>query len=238
MTMINNFKRATTDMRFYFTVVGDVSVTVYDRITHRPITYLNGFDEIKHWVDKLSDMSQEEYYDFIFSKGLKQNSRMTEAEDWFLKAWIYETEKILVKFDLEVPKTTAESHNIDTMYNEYTVRQKRRAWENEAKKSQDKPIRKFKSKQSTKTVQEDTTAETQQHSEVSKAPKKKLSRKSTRDTVETTDKPKESPSTVQAEDKQTLLQKLLDKLTEDKQNSKITFGEYIKRKRQLIAQYS
>lgn len=253
MTTLNKFTKASQNMRFYFTRVGDISVTVYDRLTHRPITYLNGFDEITHWVEKLSGMTQEEYYDFIFSKGLKNNVKSADSEEWFLKAWIYETEKLLIKYDLEVPDTTVVERDLEAMYTEYKAKQKRRVWTDEASNNTTTPIRKFESKQSTETTTETKEAETQTNSEVSKAPRKKLLRKNNRDnvvheetTAETTQeaprktikKSKQSASTVEADDKQTILQKLLDKLTEEKQESKITFGEYIKRKRELIAQYS
>lgn len=263
MYRTQQFNKVKPDMRYYFTVVGDRKANVRDRLTHKPISYLDSFEAIRIWVEKLNSMSEEEYYTYIFDLGIKpQESK--DAEEWYLRAWIYETEKILVKLDLDIPETSLNQLTINNKYTEYKTSKKRGCWGDDIKKVNTKECMESKERR-----EEEPKNDIR---EESKVPKKKLLRKNTSKNVESTNKAIESTiesntqesiiestkdikvvktigdkkSTTQATkkdievdkaDKATTMQSELDNLTQLKSDSKITFGEYVRMKRQILEKW-
>lgn len=230
-----NFNKVSPNVRYYFTVVGDMKVNVMDRLTHKPITYLNDFESINHWMDKLNAMSEEEYYKYIFDLGIKPNTNGADSEGWFTGAWIYETDKLLTKLDREIPETSLTSITLEAQYNEYKLSIKKEKWGNDKSNSIRDSI--IISNEKTETREE---AETETNREVSKAPKgKKLLRKKTsvQTTNEVSNKDCNKANKSDNEVSSKTLQEELDNLTQLKSEGKVTFGEYVKMKRKLIEKY-
>jgi hypothetical protein len=95
--------------RLYLKVVGGYA-TVYHRPTHALIEFLPDPDtkEAKDRVIELIKMPQDEFYRYIFTKGIKPRKKLIEdknkeQEDWYYGAWKTHTERFIKKHNITVP---------------------------------------------------------------------------------------------------------------------------------------
>lgn len=225
-----SFKRMTVNARYYFTLVGECNANLIDRLTHKPIAYLGNYDSVRVWTDKLNKMTQEEYYNYIFSLGIKPQENK-DGEEWFKGAWIYETDKLLEVLKLDIVETTVNIIDLELMYKQYLEDSKRKGWRENGKA-------KFL-EEATVTKDSEVEETVENRKEYKETKQKKLLRKNLRKVAPEAPKEDSKGNTKETaiEAPEVILKHEMDKLTRLKASSKITFGEYVKMKRELITKY-